>query len=1070
MVLNGRLGDIQNRVTLVLVISPETGNAGINALIQENADVFSAKGERNGACKASPLRIKTTGPPICQKAYRMPLNKRQIVEDMIDDMLCEGVIRPSNSPYSSPILLVDKKDNGSRLCVDYRKLNQVTEYDAFQLPHIKDIFDLVGGSKIYSTLDLKAGFYQMPVAEEDIPKTAFRCHVGSYEYIKVPFGLKNAPTYFQREMNRILADLIGKCVFVYIDDILVFSKTEEEHVDHLQLVFDRLREAGLKLKPTKCAFGLPEVKLLGYILNEQGIQTDPDKVAAIANLQPPTTVKEVRSMLGMCNYYRSSLPNYAKVAEPLIELTRKYVRFTWNKERQEAFDELKRLLTSSHVMAPPDINKPYKMYTDACDFAIGGILVQDSDDGVEKVIQYISHTLSATQRKWPTIEKEAYAVVHCIDKLRPYLYGAQFKCYVDHKPLLSLFTQSMNNTRIQRWGVLLAEFGATIHYRQGKRLVRADMLSRIRQSTDSIAAVDIDEPLDPDALPPDDEIGDILPLIHDGLELKTVAVDQRKEFPDLWQRGKLDDDEEYTIIHGVLYSVKPPNMTAPMYPRLVLPKAYREAVIERAHKECGHMAVWKTVRRVTEAYVWVGLRRDVRAQLRKCTVCLMHNQHPARHAMGEMPIASFPFQICSMDLIGPLNISPRGNKYILTIIDFCTGYAECFPIPSKTNENVWNAFTNGFISRHGCPEILLTDLGTEFTALEFEKYLEQIGVEHRTTTPFHPSCNGRIERFNKTVKYLIQRAVDNQPNRWEDVLNDALLAYRTSVSSTTGYTPHFLVTGRKLRMPMEKTLRISNEQSFGNRLDDLAIALKIARVNTEESRKYNRERLARKENARQISPGDTVIIKAEGRLTFTSRWDPEWIVTRVRGPVIFLHHQRTGKTKVLNQEKVRIVDPELRWDKCHSRPKRKQERPSRYRRRLAQIRNDRQPPHVDPADTDSEDSVSEQHGPEIINSRSGSPEQTQRPLEDSNHHGNGRYDLTAQTADVAHDDKTVRRTRRIRALSTRARLAADASEDSDLEVDPIITHFRKRRTLAPTEFIQKRSRRECICLVALFTH
>ena len=244
-------------------IAPETGNSKINHLIRQNADCFSARGERNGACNTNALRIKTHGPPICQKAYRMPLTKRAVVDQMLREMLHDEIIRPSNSAYSSPILLVPKKDGDSRLCVDYRKLNAVTEQDAYPLPIIQDIFDLVGGSSIYSTLDLKSSYWQMPVAEADIHKTAFRCHAGHFEFTKVPFGLKSAPNFFQKEMNTILADLIGKCVFVYIDDILVFSKNETDHIRHLQLVFDRLRNSGLKLKPTKCAFGLPEVKLLG---------------------------------------------------------------------------------------------------------------------------------------------------------------------------------------------------------------------------------------------------------------------------------------------------------------------------------------------------------------------------------------------------------------------------------------------------------------------------------------------------------------------------------------------------------------------------------------------------------------------------------------------------------------------------------------------------------------------------------------------------------------------------------------------------------------------------------------
>ena len=316
---------------------------------------------------------------------------------------------------------------------------------------------------------------------------------------------------------------------------------------------------------------LTELKLLGYVLNADGIKTDPDKVDVIAKLKPPTTVKEVRSMLDMCNY-RNSLPNYATVAEPLIALTRQNVRFSWDDDKQAAFDELKRLLTSSHVMAAPDMNRPYRLYTDACHYAIGGILVEESDDGLEKVIKYVSHTLSNTRRKWATIEKETYAVVFCIEKLRAYLLGSQFHVYIDHKPLLSLYTKALNNTKIQRWGILLAEFGATISYRSGRHNVRADMLSRIKHTANSnVAVIDPEDIFDPELMTNDDDITDILPLLRDGLDSKAVAQDQRREFPDLCQITKTNDD--YDILNGVLYSLKSPNLHAPLYHRLVLLQA-----------------------------------------------------------------------------------------------------------------------------------------------------------------------------------------------------------------------------------------------------------------------------------------------------------------------------------------------------------------------------------------------------------------------------------------------------------------------------------------------------------------
>ena len=486
--------------------------------------------------------------------------------------------------------------------MDYRKLNTCTVRDQYPLPLIDDIFDQVAGSAIYSTLDLRAGYHQIKMAEVDIPKTAFRCHLGLFEYLRMPFGLANAPAVFQRTMDKVLAGLIGRCVFVYLDDIVVYSSSPEAHAQHLQAVFDRLRHAGLKLKPSKCHFGLPQVRLLGHIISAKGKSPDPEKTAAISTLPSPTTVREVRSFLGSCSYYRNNIANYAKIAEPLTELTRKHVRMEWNPTRQAAFDQLKRELVSNRIMAPPRSECPYKLYTDACDYAVGAILVQEDEHGVERVISYVSHALSAPQKHWATIEKEAYAVVYAIEKLRTYLYGAQFTVYTDHKPLKALFTQQMNSTKVQRWGVLLAEYGARIEYRSGRNNIRADMLSRIRPHPE-VAVFDTGDWVETRAtVESEPEIRELLPLLHDGLDLRAVAIQQQEEFPDLWHWGEDHDNENYDIIGGALYSSPVARDHEPGYPRLVLPQPYREAVINKAHREVSHMATWNTLRRQNGAY------------------------------------------------------------------------------------------------------------------------------------------------------------------------------------------------------------------------------------------------------------------------------------------------------------------------------------------------------------------------------------------------------------------------------------------------------------------------------------
>ena len=385
-----------------------------------------------------------------------------------------------------------------------------------------------------------------------------------------------------------------------------------------------------------------------------------------------------------------------------------------------------------------------------------------------------------------------------------------------------------------------------------------------------------------------------------------------------------DDSEDYTVIKGRLFSTTLPTPTAANYPRLVLPVAYRKKVINRAHKEVGHMATVKTLDRLREAYVWQEMRRDIESHIELCPVCRVHQRRPDYVPMGEMPLAAYPKQIVGADLIGPFVSSLNGNKYVLTIIDHCTGWAEAFPLKDKTNASVWQAWANHFLPRHGTPEVLITDNGQEFKASAWRTYLKQLGVEHRTTTPVHPQSNGRAERFNRTLKELMAKSVNNFAPDWENRLGDCLAAYRVSVSSVTGYTPFFLLYGRHGRAPLTRLLQPRSANHFGNRLDDLSLALQTARHFTADSHKYNRARLAKRADAKDIRVGDTVLLKAEERLTLTSRWDPQWGVVRVSGPVLWLRQQQSGKVRVVNREKVKLVDPHLNWDEIIERPRRSQ--------------------------------------------------------------------------------------------------------------------------------------------------
>ena len=452
----------------------------LEELLERNADLFAKNDCDLGRTDLVKAKIDTgSHPPIKQRPYRLPFSQRKLVEQHIQDMLKAGVIEPSQSPWASPIVIVDKKDGTKRFCVDYRALNKIAKKNSHPLPRIDDILASLEGAKYFTCLDLRSGYWQIEMADSDSKeRTAFTSFMGLYCFKVMPFGLCQAGSFFQELMNKVLNGIQNKFTFAYLDDIIIFSKTFEEHLEHVETVFSRLREAGLKLKMKKCDFLKQEVKYLGHLVSSAGVKPDPEKVSAIKNMQPPTNVKGVRSFLGMCGFYRRFVPNYAKIAKPLTELTKKHRHFRWTDECQKAFEILRDALTEAPILAFPDINKPYKVYTDASNYAIGAALVQETELG-ERIIQYLSHQLNETQQRWPIIEKEAYAIIYNVQKFRPYLLGSKFTIMTDHKPLSHLFTSEMHNARVQRWAIILDEYGADVSYVKGSENVIADALSRL---------------------------------------------------------------------------------------------------------------------------------------------------------------------------------------------------------------------------------------------------------------------------------------------------------------------------------------------------------------------------------------------------------------------------------------------------------------------------------------------------------------------------------------------------------------------------------------------------------------
>lgn len=422
------------------------------ALCKKYENIFYQKNDKLSYTKGITHNIPTPNdlPPINQKNYRLPQAHKEIINNTVEELLENDIIEHSNSPWNSPLLVVDKKPGADgkkkhRVVIDYRKLNLQTLGDAYPLPRIDDILDQLNGSEYFTTLDLASGYHQVPIETKDKEKTAFSTNLGHFQFKRMPFGLKGGPATFQRLMDQTLQGLLSTDCFVYLDDIVVYSNSLKNHLEKLEKIFERIQNAKLKLQPQKCHFLKTEIIYLGHKCSKDGCEPDPDKTKAIQSIKPPKSVKEIQSFLGIANYYRRFIPNFAKIAIPLVKLTRKETPFNWDEECAQAFENLKKTLISDAVLSFPDFSKPFEISTDASNEALGAVLSQDA-----KPIAFASKTLNLTESKYSTIEKELLGVVWGVKKFRCYVYGQEFTVFTDHKPLLGIHRMKDPSSRLLR--------------------------------------------------------------------------------------------------------------------------------------------------------------------------------------------------------------------------------------------------------------------------------------------------------------------------------------------------------------------------------------------------------------------------------------------------------------------------------------------------------------------------------------------------------------------------------------------------------------------------------------------
>ncbi|UYV65600.1 hypothetical protein LAZ67_3004808, partial [Cordylochernes scorpioides] len=831
----------------------EEQQSQILSILKRYEKIFDKNNEPVKQTSVTKHKIETGNhQPIKHRPYRVSPTERQAIQTEVDKMLDAGIIRHSESPWSSPVILVKKKDGNWRFCVDYRRLNKVTKKDVYPLPRIDDTLDSLKGAKFYSSMDLRSGYWQIEVDEADREKTAFITPDGLYEFLVMPFGLCNAPATFERMMDKILKGLKWTMALCYLDDIVVYSKSFNEHLHRLEIILQCLDKAELRLNPKKCLFGTKRIRVFGHLVDSKGIYPDPEKIEAIAKFPTPKSITDVRSFIGLCSYYRRFIENFAEKAAPLHEVLKKDNKFTWNSDQQDAFDSLKKALMSEPVLAYFEEQLPTELHTDASGYGIGAVLVQ-INDGKERPVGYASRTLSKAEKNYSTTERECLAAIWAINKFRPYLFGREFVIVTDHHALCWLSNLKDPTGRLARWALKLQEYNVTVVYKSGRKHQDADCLSRNPLQLESEEAYN-DE---------DDDIPSITALT-------CFEAEQRKD-PKI---NKLIDETEifgaeskgYEMLKGTLYKKNFDPLGNQHL--LVIPKHLRLELLKSLHDAptAGHLGFSKTYERVKNKYFWPGLLRDIRKYVAHCKECQRKKQSTQKPPglLKAIPPASSPFQRVGMDLLGRFPKSDTGNKWIIVCTDYLTRFAVTKALPTGEAKEAAKFLMEDVVLKHGAPREIITDRGRVFQSKLIAELTNQCSSIHRFTTAYHPQTNGLTERLNKTLANMIAMYVSVEQKDWDVILPYVTFAYNTAKQDTTGFTPFKLIHGREAETTVDtlfpnphEDLQEDYSQKIASRVEETR---QLARLETLKAQEKDKARYDSKHEAMDYNVGDLVWI------------------------------------------------------------------------------------------------------------------------------------------------------------------------------------------------------------------
>ena len=841
----------------------------ITNLIKNFGSIFMASKFDLGFTSLVKHEMIIKGTPIMQPPRRQPMHMEKKIESLLEELIAAKVIRRCTSPWNAPLVIVGKKDGSIRMCVDYRGLNSITEKESFPMPNSRFLLDCLAGAKHFSSIDLGQAYYQVEVDNSVQKLTAFSTIEGQYCFNRLPFGLATAPTTFQRLMHVLLKGLIFKGVVVYLDDILVYGENAEEHNQRLEEVFTRIKTAGLKINPEKCVFNKKELAFLGHTVSGNGIQTNKKKIEQIQMALPPKCSKQLRSFLGLTNYYRRFIKDYAKIAAPLHAATSGCEKaINWSTACEESFNLLKRKLCEAPILDYPRENRSFILDTDASFGAIGGVLSQLTEVGDEVVIAYGSRHLTTHEKGYCVTRKELLAVHEYVTYFKEYLYGKRFTIRTDHKALVFMnTTKKAISPQFQTWLANLSEYDYELRYRKGEEHGNADGLSRITGSLCAqcqtrhadakaeksrvrhIFALGTTEVMD--------EISEAQRTDGDFRELK-LWIEDKNHIPRVGNGGfPFQFKDEIRIVDGLLTISKEDNEV------ILVPKAFSRRLVHKLHSEMCHIGIKKLLHYLKDIFFWPKMQDSVQEVIGECEYCAKRKAVQSKTKEIFIPRESSEFlEQLVMDVAYMEEFS--GKRYVLVIVDRFSKLVCLTPLTKQDDVSIFKAILHRWIYRFGKPKSILSDRGKNFESQYLRHQLGKFGIKQEYSTPYQHQSNGLVERAIRTMRDLLSATLASgcAERNWHDLLPRIEYTLNSTLQNATGCTPFEVVFGRRLNLHSTLKHSIQSKQSIMDKCKEKErdARERMARQDTENRGrrifKVGEEVLVRKDPHKRKKDGD----------------------------------------------------------------------------------------------------------------------------------------------------------------------------------------------------------------------